>query len=801
MNEPTRAHNIDDENLTRSPMARLESQLWHERARALDNSMEPADRTEIAPTGPSAVLESLCVARARRDVSCTPLEEIHESVVRATEYLRLQLSWCCDPAMEDRLVTLHNDIDDTLGAYALCAERNVSVRTELRNHLAWLLGDSRLEGAFDYDSDDYQDDYEDTWDDETAWVKGSTTTPTTATGGVQFITTPPQPATTPPHVFRSGSPAPPEAVHVDAGKSAMTLNYPADGCADSTADDRASADHRADFYCCCVSCCTNDIIPPQYEVFNDDLLMVELDDADACSVDVRKSERCDSDAGYDDDDDGLLADHVPARAQTVATGADVVSDRADSTADDRANPTADDYSASAADERADPTADDHADSTADDRADSNADDRADPISDDRADPTTDAPLCADSPTRRVTTDRRPGTDLSIESTTDPALNRHSTAIFLPTTTAGVKGFRCHDRAVSASDVRADSTAEDRADSTADDHAVPISEDRADSTADDRADFIADDHAVAAADDRADSIVYAGADHTADEQADSTADNRADPNADDRADPSADDRADPTADAPLCADPPARRVATDGRPGTDLPVESTTDPALNRHSTAIFLSTMTAGVKGFRCHDRAVFTADDRDVSADNRADSTTNGPADSTSDDRADSAADDHPVSAADERADSNADDRADFTADDRADSNADDRADPSADDRAESTADAPLCANPPERRVTTDCRPGNDMLIESTTDPTLNRHSTSIFLPTTSTGVKGFHSKLTPAFFSSTLRMLSYCSKQGGDPYVFGSSAMSQANDYFFARKREKKIKVFFFARQRAFF
>ena len=307
-------------------MARLESQLWHERARALDNSMEPADRTEIAPTGPSAVLESLCVERARRDVSCTPLEEIHESVVRATEYLRLQLSWGCDPTMEDRLVTLHNDIDDTLGAYALCAERNVSVRTELRNHLAWLLGDSRLEGAFDYDSDDYQDDYEDTWDDETAWVKGSTTTPTTTTGGVQFITTPPQPVATPPHVFRFGSPAPPEAVHVDAGKSAMTLNHPADGCADSTADDRASADHRADFYCCCVSCCTNDIIPPQYEVFNDDLLMVELDDADACSVDVRKSERCDSDAGYDDDDDGLLADHVPARAQTVATGADEVSD-------------------------------------------------------------------------------------------------------------------------------------------------------------------------------------------------------------------------------------------------------------------------------------------------------------------------------------------------------------------------------------------------------------------------------------------------------------------------------------------
>ena len=71
---------------------------------------------------------------------------------------------------------------------------------------------------------------------------------------------------------------------------------------------------------------TPDITPPQYDVFNDDLLMVELDDVDAFFVDVCKSERCDSDAGYDDDDDGLLADHVPARAQLLATWADEVSD-------------------------------------------------------------------------------------------------------------------------------------------------------------------------------------------------------------------------------------------------------------------------------------------------------------------------------------------------------------------------------------------------------------------------------------------------------------------------------------------
>ena len=251
------------------------------------------------------------------------------------------------------------------------------------------------------------------------------------------------------------------------------------------------------------------------------------------------------------------------------------------------------------------------------------------------------------------------------------------------------------------DEHADPTPDDRADSTADDRAVAAynynSADStangcADSTADDRVDSTADGYSASAANERADL--------TADGLADSTADDRADSNADDCADPSADNRADPTADAPLCADPPERRVTTDYRPGTDLPIESTTDPALNRHSIAIFLSTMTSGVKGFRCHDRAVFTADDRDVSADNRADSTANGLADSTADDRADSTADDHPVPAADERVDPNADDRADFTADDRADPNADDRAETSSDDHADPTADAPLCADPPERRA-----------------------------------------------------------------------------------------------------
>ena len=184
MNEPTCAHN-KNENETRSPMARREPP-WHERTTALDNSMEPADRTEIAPTGPSEVAEPLCAAPARGDVSWAPLQEIAESAVRAKMYLSDQLSWCC-PTMEERLVTLHNDIDEAFETYALCAGRNALTYTELRNHLAWLLGDSLLEGAFDHDADDRPDDLEDTWDDETTWGKGSTTTPTTATSGVQPI--------------------------------------------------------------------------------------------------------------------------------------------------------------------------------------------------------------------------------------------------------------------------------------------------------------------------------------------------------------------------------------------------------------------------------------------------------------------------------------------------------------------------------------------------------------------------------------------------------------------------------------
>ena len=109
-----------------------------------------------------------------------------------------------------------------------------------------------------------------------------------------------------------------------------------------------------------------------------------------------------------------------------------------------ADSTADDHTDPAAGERAASTADDRSDSTADDRSDSTADDRADSTADDRADPTADVPLRADHADRLITRDYCPAAGLPIESTTDPALNHHSTVIFLPTMTTGAKGFRDHD---------------------------------------------------------------------------------------------------------------------------------------------------------------------------------------------------------------------------------------------------------------------------------------------------------------------------------------------------------------------
>ena len=86
MSKLDKAH-IKYENGARSPMARWEPPR-HERTTALDHSMElQADRTEIAPTGPSEVAEPLCAAHLRCAVRCAPLQEIAETVSRALAYL------------------------------------------------------------------------------------------------------------------------------------------------------------------------------------------------------------------------------------------------------------------------------------------------------------------------------------------------------------------------------------------------------------------------------------------------------------------------------------------------------------------------------------------------------------------------------------------------------------------------------------------------------------------------------------------------------------------------------------------
>ena len=54
------------------------------------------------------------------------------------------------------------------------------------------------------------------------------------------------------------------------------------------------------------------------------------------------------------------------------------------------------------------------------------------------------------------------------------------------------------------------------------------------------------------------------------------------------------------------------------------------------------------------------------------------------------------------------------------------------------------------------------------------------------------------PTTKPTTPRNATLAKLQGRDSYVFGSSAMSQANDYFFARKRERFFWPFFFARKR---
>ena len=93
----------------------------------------------------------------------------------------------------------------------------------------------------------YKDDYDAIWDDETTWGKGSTTTPTTATGEEQLIATSPKLITTSP-IFCFRSFAPPKAIHVGDPPPNDQADPTADECADSTADDCAVfAENSADF--------------------------------------------------------------------------------------------------------------------------------------------------------------------------------------------------------------------------------------------------------------------------------------------------------------------------------------------------------------------------------------------------------------------------------------------------------------------------------------------------------------------------------------------------------------------------
>ena len=99
-------------------MARWESPQ-HERTTALDHLIElQADRTEIAPTGPSEVAEPLCAESLRCAVRCAPLQEIAESVSRALAYLTDRLIWpYCLPLMADRCMMLHYEIEWAHEAY------------------------------------------------------------------------------------------------------------------------------------------------------------------------------------------------------------------------------------------------------------------------------------------------------------------------------------------------------------------------------------------------------------------------------------------------------------------------------------------------------------------------------------------------------------------------------------------------------------------------------------------------------------------------------------------------------------
>ena len=90
--------------------------------------------------------------------------------------------------------------------------------------------------------DEHKDDYDDIRDDETTCFKFSTTTTSPAT-----TETSDKLITTPPHIFRFGSLAPPKAIHVDDPPPNDHADPTADECADSTADDCAVFAKNRDF--------------------------------------------------------------------------------------------------------------------------------------------------------------------------------------------------------------------------------------------------------------------------------------------------------------------------------------------------------------------------------------------------------------------------------------------------------------------------------------------------------------------------------------------------------------------------
>ena len=141
MSKLDKAH-IKYENGARSPMARWEPPR-HERTTALDHSMElQADRTEIAPTGPSEWAELLCAEHLRAAVRLASLREIAETVSRALAYLTDRLIWpYCSPLMTIVYLETYDEIEEAHETYMRCARRNTTnpILSGLHDRLARLI--------------------------------------------------------------------------------------------------------------------------------------------------------------------------------------------------------------------------------------------------------------------------------------------------------------------------------------------------------------------------------------------------------------------------------------------------------------------------------------------------------------------------------------------------------------------------------------------------------------------------------------------------------------------------------------